>query len=138
MIRGVLRQHDGSSRRLAWYLGTAVFDNLAVDIDEMASLHFLEFTLEMLRIGCLEEWSSDELTKFVQLMIAWLTRGSQGDSCVTILQVDAMSRECLTSSKQARERFAWRGFADDVGGDMGECTIWHQNRSEHTHSTGLM
>jgi hypothetical protein len=53
-----------------------MFDNSVVDADEMASFHFLEFTLEMLRIGCMEEWSSEELTKFVQLMISWLIRGS--------------------------------------------------------------
>jgi hypothetical protein len=78
MIRGVQHQHDGSSWRLVWDSGTAVFDNSTTDTDEMANFHFLEFTLEMLRIGCLEEWSSEELTEFVQLMISWLIRGSQG------------------------------------------------------------
>jgi hypothetical protein len=99
---------------------------------------FPEFTLGMLRIGCSEEWSSEELIEFTQLMIAWLTRGSQVDSCISTLQISAMSRECFTSSRQARERFAWRGFMDDVGGDMGECTTCQQSRSGHTHPTGLM
>jgi hypothetical protein len=50
----------------------------------------------MLRIGFLE-WSSKELTKFMQLMIAWLVRGSQVDSCVTTLHISAMNRGCFTS-----------------------------------------
>jgi hypothetical protein len=87
----------------------------------------------MLRIGCLEEWSSEELTKFMQLMIAWLIRVSQVDYCISTLQISAMSRECFTSSRQARERFAWRGFMDDVLGDMGECMTCLQSISGHTH-----
>jgi hypothetical protein len=74
MIRGVQRRHDGSSQRLAWDPGTVVFDNSTTDTDEMASFRFPEFTLGMLRIGCLEEWSSEELTKFMQLMISWLIK----------------------------------------------------------------
>jgi hypothetical protein len=74
-----------------------VFDSSTVDTDEMASFRFPEFTLGMLRIGCLEEWSSEELTEFMQLMIAWLIRGSQVDSCVSTLQISAMSRGCFTS-----------------------------------------
>jgi hypothetical protein len=85
-----------------------------------------------------EEWSSEELTEFVQLMISWLIRGSQGDFCVSTMQISAMSRECFTSSRQARERFAWRGFVDDVLGDMGECTTCQQSRSGHTHPAGLL
>jgi hypothetical protein len=71
-----------------------VFDNSTVDKDEMASSHFPEFTLEMLRIGCLEQGSSEELTEFVRLMIALLIRGSQMDSCVTTLQISAMRGCC--------------------------------------------
>jgi hypothetical protein len=52
---------------------------------------FPEFTLGMLRIGCSEEWSSKELIEFTQLMTAWLTRGSQVDSCISTLQISAMS-----------------------------------------------
>jgi hypothetical protein len=65
MIRGMQRQHDGSPQRLVWDSRIAVFNNLVADVDEMANFHFLEFTLEMLRTGCLEEWPSDELTNFV-------------------------------------------------------------------------
>jgi hypothetical protein len=98
----------------------------------------------------MEEWSSEELTKFVQLMIAWLIRGSQEDSCVSPLQISAMSRGCFTSYRlawdpgdfttygQVRERFTWRDFADDMLGDMGECTTCQQSRSGHTHLAGLM
>jgi hypothetical protein len=60
-----------------------VFDSSTTDTDEMVSFRFPEFTLGMLRFGCLEEWSSEELTEFVQLLIAWLIRGSQVDSCVS-------------------------------------------------------
>jgi hypothetical protein len=77
MIRGMQRQHDGSPRRLVWDSRTAMFNSSVADADEMASFRFLEFTLEMLRTGCLEEWPSDELTKFVQLMIAWPIIDSQ-------------------------------------------------------------
>jgi hypothetical protein len=65
MIRGVQRQHDGSSRRLDWDPGIAMFDNSTVDTDEMASFLFLEFTLGMLRIGFLEEWYYEELIEFM-------------------------------------------------------------------------
>jgi hypothetical protein len=92
----------------------------------------------MLRIGYSKGWSFEELIEFTQLVIVWLTRGSQVDSCVSTLQIDAMSRECLTSSRRGRERFAWRGFVDDVGGDMRECTTYQQSRSGCTRPTGLM
>jgi hypothetical protein len=46
----------------------------------------------MLRIGCLEKWSSEELTEFVRLMIALLIRASRMDSCVTTLQISAEQR----------------------------------------------
>jgi hypothetical protein len=92
MTRGVRGHHDGSSWRLAWDLGTIEFDKSTFNTDEMASFCFPEFTLEMLRIGCMEEWSSEELTEFVQLTIVWLIRGSQGDFCVSIVQISAMSR----------------------------------------------
>jgi hypothetical protein len=49
-----------------------------------------------------------------------------------------MRRECFTSSRQAQERFAWRGFTNNVLGDMGECMTCLQSRSGHTHFAGLM
>jgi hypothetical protein len=124
MIGGVHRQHDGSLRTLAWDLGITVFDSSTANTDEMASLCFLEFTPGVHRIGCLEGWSSKESTKFLQLRIAWLIRGSQMDYCISTLQISAMSREGFSSSRQARGRFAWRGFTNDVLGDMEECTTW--------------
>jgi hypothetical protein len=42
-----------------------VFDSSVVDTDEMTDFHFQEFTLEMLRIGFLEEWYSEKLTEFM-------------------------------------------------------------------------
>jgi hypothetical protein len=70
MIRRVKCQHDGSPQRLVWDLRIALFDSWVADADEMVSFHFLEFTLDMLRIGCMEEFSSEELTEFLQLMIS--------------------------------------------------------------------
>jgi hypothetical protein len=53
------------------------------------------------------------------------------DYCVSTLQISAMSRGCFTSYRLVwdpidfttyRKRFAWRDFADNVLGDMEECT----------------
>jgi hypothetical protein len=65
MIIGVQRQHDGSSWSLTWDPGIIVFDSLKTDTNEMASFHFSEFTPQVHRIGCLEEWSSKESTEFL-------------------------------------------------------------------------
>jgi hypothetical protein len=97
MIRGVQHQHDGSSQRLAWDPGATMFDNLVADIDGIANFRVPECTMRMLRIGFLGEWSPEELTKFMQLMIAWIIRGSQMDYCVSTLHISAMSRGCFTS-----------------------------------------
>jgi hypothetical protein len=48
-----------------------MFNNLASNANEMASFHLRKITLGMLRIGYLEEGSSEELTKFMQLMVSW-------------------------------------------------------------------
>jgi hypothetical protein len=97
MVRGVQCHHDGYSWRLAWDHRIAVFDSSATDTNEMVNFHFLAFTFGMLRIGCLKECSYENLTKFMQLMIAWLIRGNQVDSCVITLQIIAMSRGCFKS-----------------------------------------
>jgi hypothetical protein len=47
-----------------------VFDSSTTDTDDMVIFHFPEFTLGMLRLGYLEEWSSKDLTKFLQLLIS--------------------------------------------------------------------
>jgi hypothetical protein len=115
---------------LAWDPGTAVLDSSTADTDEMASFLFPEFTLGMLRIGCLEEWSFEELIEFMQLMIVWFIKGSQVNYCVITLQISAMSKGCSTSYglvwdpndfttyRQVQERFAWREFVDNVLGDF--------------------
>jgi hypothetical protein len=100
MIRWMQCQHEGSSQRLAWDPRTAVFDNSAVDrldTDEMANFRLPEINLGMLRIGCLEEWSSRELIEFMQGMNVWLIRGSQIDYCTSTLRIGTMSRGCLTT-----------------------------------------
>jgi hypothetical protein len=61
----------------------------------------------------MEEWYSEELIEFVQLMIFWLIMGSQEDSCVIPLQISAMSRGCSTSY-----RLAW---------DLGDFTTYKQS-----------
>jgi hypothetical protein len=55
MTRGVQRQHDGSSQRLAWDPRTAEFDSSASDTDEMASFLFLSLLLRCLG---LDTWRS--------------------------------------------------------------------------------
>jgi hypothetical protein len=105
-----------------------VFERSITDTYEMVNFLFSKFTLGMLRIGCLEEWYSEELTEFVQPMISWLIKGSQVDSCISTLQDSALSRGCFTSYmlvwdpgdfttyRQVRERFTWRDFANNVLG----------------------
>ena len=126
MIRRVQCRYGGSSQRLAWDPVTAVFASSTTDTDEMVSFCFPKFTLAMLRVSCLEEWSSEELTELVQLLIAWLIRGSQVDSCVGTLQIRAMSGGCFTSyrlvwdpgpfttCRLVRDIFTWRDFVDNM------------------------
>jgi hypothetical protein len=85
MIRGVQLQYDGFSWKLAWDLGTVVFDRSITDIDEMTNFHFLEFNFGIHRIVFLEEWSFEELIDFMQLMISWFIKGSKVDSFVSTL-----------------------------------------------------
>jgi hypothetical protein len=73
----------------------------------------------------LEEWSSEELTKFMQVMISWLIRSSQVDSCISTLQTSAMSRGCFMSYMLVWDPddftiygvLVFRDFADDMLGD---------------------
>jgi hypothetical protein len=79
MTRGVQCQHDGSSRRLAWDLGLQSLTTRHPIQMRWPIFTFSEFTLEMLRIGCVEEWSSEELN---QVCVAYdcprLIRGKSG------------------------------------------------------------
>jgi hypothetical protein len=128
MIRVVQRQHGGSFLGLVWDPGITLFDSSTTIREESTNFDFPEFTFGRLRSGCLEEWSSEELTEFMQLMIAWLIRSSQVDSCISTLQTSAMSRGCFTSYRLVWDPgdfttygilvFAWRDFADDV---LGYC-----------------
>jgi hypothetical protein len=130
VIKGMHHQHEDSPRRLAWDPEIVVVDRTTAGIRGIVSLHSPEFTPSVLRIGCLGEWSPEELTEFMQLMIGWLIRGNQMDYCVSTLQISAMSRGCFTSYSPIRDpgdfttyeqRFAWRDFVNDALGDM-ECT----------------
>jgi hypothetical protein len=55
---------------LIWDPGITLFDNSTTIREEITNFNFPEFTFGRLRSGCLEEWSSEELTEFMQLMIA--------------------------------------------------------------------
>jgi hypothetical protein len=87
-----------------WYLSRIslgpwdyMLDSSTTIREESTDFDFPEFTFGRLRSGCLEEWSSEELTEFMQLMISWLIRGSQVDSCIGSLQTSVMSRGCFMS-----------------------------------------
>jgi hypothetical protein len=97
VIRGMHHQHEDSPLRLAWDPGIAVVDRMTTDTGGIASLHSPEFTPRVRRIGRLEERSPEESVVFQQLMIAWLTRGSQADSCDSTVQISMMRRGCFTS-----------------------------------------
>jgi hypothetical protein len=58
----------------------------------MAIFKILNFTLGMFRFGLLKESSSEELTKFVQLLIAFLVKGIQVDYGVSTSHIRIMSR----------------------------------------------
>jgi hypothetical protein len=74
-----------------------LFDNTTGVTNDMVSFIFLNFTIGILRIGCLKEWASKELIEFVQLMISYLMIGIQVDSCVITLQINSMNRGCFIS-----------------------------------------
>jgi hypothetical protein len=67
---------------VVWDPGITVVDSLTADTDGIVGLH---------RFGFWEEWSSEELIKFIQLMFAWLIRNSQAGSCDSTSQVRATS-----------------------------------------------
>jgi len=56
------------------------------------------------------------VTNIFEVVIGWV------DSCINTLHISVRNTECFTSSRKAQERFAWRGFMDNVGGDMRKCT----------------
>jgi len=58
-------QHDGSLRRLAWDSRNVESDNSKSDTNDMTIFHFKKFTLDIIRIGCVEEWYFEELPKFL-------------------------------------------------------------------------
>jgi hypothetical protein len=94
--------------------------------EESINFDFPEFTFGRLRSGCLEEWSFEELTTFMQLMISWLIRGSQVDSCIGSLQTSVMSRGCFMSYKLVWDLgdFTFYGVLvsrDSVDDMLGDC-----------------
>jgi hypothetical protein len=121
MIRVVQHQHGGTFPGLVWDPGITLFDSSTTIREESTDFDFPEFTFGRLRSGFLEEWSSEELTEFMQLMISWLIRSSQVDSCISTLQTSAMSRGCFTSYRLVWDPgdftiygvlvFTWRDFA---------------------------
>jgi hypothetical protein len=97
VIRGMHHQHKDSPLRLTWDLEIVVVDKTTTNIGGIASFHSPYFTSGVCRIGCLEEWYSEESTMFQQLMIAWLTRGSQAYSYDGTVQISTMSGGFFTS-----------------------------------------
>ena len=78
----------------------------------------------------------------MQLMIDWLIKGGQMDSCVGTRKTSALGRGCFTSCKllwdldgftfyrYIRGRFTWENLVD--------VTSSQQRRSRPTHSSTLM
>jgi hypothetical protein len=71
-----------------------------IDIPRLSTIHgsgypgtamFPNFIVGMLREGSSKNW-----IEFTQFIISWLTKGIQVDSCVSTLQISAMSRDCFT------------------------------------------
>jgi hypothetical protein len=85
MIRVVQCQHGGIFPGLVWDPRITLFDSSTTIREESIDFDFPEFTFGRLRSGFLEEWSSEELTEFTQLMIAWLINNNQVDSCISTL-----------------------------------------------------
>jgi hypothetical protein len=135
MIRVVQHQHGGFLLRLAWDPRTSWVDSLVVGTDGRVNFYYQEYISIGNWTGFLRGRFYVGWTEPLQYLIDLLIGGLQEVSCISTLQISTMSRECFTSSKQARDRFTWRGFADDVGGDMGECTTCQQSRLGHTHPT---
>jgi hypothetical protein len=44
----------------------------------------------------------------------------------------------LKTYRQIRERFAWKGLKGEVMRNINECTLFQQNKDEHTHPVGLL
>jgi hypothetical protein len=78
MIRVVQHQHGGTFLGLVWDPRITLLDNSTTIREESINFDFPEFTFGRLRSGFLEEWSSEELTEFMQLMIAWIIRSNSG------------------------------------------------------------
>jgi hypothetical protein len=70
MIRVVQRRHGGTFPRLVWDRRIIVLDSSTTIREESTDFDFPEFSFGRLRSGCLEEWSPEEFTEFMQLMIA--------------------------------------------------------------------
>jgi hypothetical protein len=85
MFRAVQRQHGGTFPGLVWDPGITLLDSSTTIRDVSIGFDSPEFTFGRLRSGCVEEWSSEELTEFIQLMIAWLIRDRHMGSYINTL-----------------------------------------------------
>jgi len=99
MIRVVQHHHGGTSPGLVWDPKIIFFDSSPTIREESIGFDLPEFTFGRLRSGCLNEWSSEELTEFMQLMIDWIIKRSHVDSRISTLQTSVMSRGCFISYK---------------------------------------
>jgi hypothetical protein len=98
MIRVAQHQHGGSFLRLSWDPGITLFSSSVTDKEERR-FYFQEFTTGVHGIGFLEEKFSEELTEFLQYLIALLIDSIQEASRASTLQDNALRRGCFTSSK---------------------------------------
>jgi hypothetical protein len=98
MIRVAQLQHGRSFLRLAWDPGITLFSNSTTDTKE-SRCYFQEFTTRVHGIGFLEEQFSEELTEFLQYLIALLTDSIQEAPRASTLQDSALIRGCFTSSR---------------------------------------
>jgi hypothetical protein len=94
MIRVVQHHHGGIFLGLVWDHGITLFDSTTTITEDSTDFDFPWFTFGRLRSIFLEEWSSKELTKFTQLMNAWIINNNQVDYCIITLKTNSM---CFTS-----------------------------------------
>jgi hypothetical protein len=84
----------------------------------------LEFTFGRLRSGFLEEWYSEELDEFMQLMIIWIIKRRHVDTGIFTLQTSVMSRGCFMSYRLVWDphEFSFYGvlvFRDSIDDMLG-------------------
>jgi hypothetical protein len=121
----VQRQHGGTLSRLVCDPGISLLDNSTTIRDVNIVFYCPKFTFGRLRSGCMEEWSSEELDEFMQLMIVRLIRGNQVDTSICTLQTSGMSRRCFMSYRLGWDPGNFTFYevlvSRDFGDMLGDC-----------------